>query len=83
MLSPPPEMNFVSTTKNLLKNRNWTSPIVSYFTWKLEFVLNVLWMIIGTLGTTLLGNMLTGKAVKPGIPGWEKVRADEVNIRAG
>ena len=40
-------------------------------------------MIIGTLGTTLLGNMLTGKAVKPGIPGWRKVRADEVNIRAG
>ena len=76
-------MNFVSTSKNLLKNRDWTSPIVRYFTWKLEFVLNVLWMIIGTLGTTLLGNMLTGNTVKPGIPGWGKIRADEVNIRVG
>ena len=36
--------NFVSTSKNLLKNRNWT--VVLYFTWKLEFVSNILRMIV-------------------------------------
>ena len=30
--------NFVSTGKNLLKNRNWTFPVVRYFTWKLQSV---------------------------------------------
>ena len=38
--------NFVSTNKNLLKNRSWTFPIVRYFTWKPEFVSNILWMIV-------------------------------------
>ena len=28
--------NFVSTSKNFLKNRNWTFPVVRYFTWKTE-----------------------------------------------
>ena len=37
---------FVSTNKNLLKNRSWTFPIVRYFTWKLEFVSNIFWMIV-------------------------------------
>ena len=36
--------NFVSTRKNLLRNRYWTFPVVRYFTWKLEFVSNILWV---------------------------------------
>ena len=43
--------NFVSTSKNLLKNCNWSFSIVRYFTWKLEFVSNILWMIEGVSGT--------------------------------
>ena len=35
-------LNFVNTSKKLLKNREL--PIVPYFTWKLELVSNVLWM---------------------------------------
>ena len=47
MLSCPPEMKiFVSTSKNILKNRTWTFPVVCYFTRKLEFVINVLWVIV-------------------------------------
>ena len=38
--------NFVSTNKNLLKNRNWTFPAVHYFTWKLEVVPNIWWMSV-------------------------------------
>ena len=41
--------NFVSTSKNLLENRNWTFPAVRYFTWKLELVSNILWMIVDCL----------------------------------
>ena len=37
--------NFVSTSSNLLKSRNLIIPVVRYFTWKLEFVSNILWMI--------------------------------------
>ena len=37
--------NFVSTSKNLLKNRNWTFPALRCFTWKIEFVSNILWMM--------------------------------------
>ena len=44
----PQNKNFVSTSKNLLKNRNWTFPVVRYFTWKLEFVSNILWMIVAS-----------------------------------
>ena len=44
--------NFVSTSKNLLKNRNWTFPVVRYFTWKLEFVSTNLWVAVS--GNTLL-----------------------------
>ena len=36
----PQSKGFDSTSKNLLKNRNWTFPVVHYFTWKLDFVLN-------------------------------------------
>ena len=32
----------------LLKNGNWTFPNVCYFTWKLEFVSNILWIIACT-----------------------------------
>ena len=42
---PSRNENFVSTSKSLLKNRNSTFPIVRYFTWKLEFVSNILWMM--------------------------------------
>ena len=38
--------NLVSTSVHLLENRNWTFPKVHYFTWKLEFVSNILWMIV-------------------------------------
>ena len=38
--------NFDSTSKNLLENRNWTFPVMRYFTWKLEFVSNILWIIV-------------------------------------
>ena len=34
---PHPNKGFVNTSKKLLKNRNWTFPIASYFTWRLEF----------------------------------------------
>ena len=33
-----PNKGFVNTSKKLLKNRNWTFPIASYFTWRLEFL---------------------------------------------
>ena len=36
--------NFVSTIKNILKNKNWTFHVVCYFIWKLEFLSYVLWM---------------------------------------
>ena len=35
-----------STSKNQLKNRNWTFPVLHSFTWKLEFVSNILWMTV-------------------------------------
>ena len=38
--------NFVSITKNLLKKRNWIFPVLHYFTWKLEFLSNILWTIV-------------------------------------
>ena len=41
-----PKIFFVNTCKKLLKNRNLTLPIVRYFTWKLELVSDILWMIV-------------------------------------
>ena len=29
-----------------MKIKDWTFPVVCYFTWKLEFVSNILWMIL-------------------------------------
>ena len=31
----------------LFKNRNWIFPVGRYFKWKLDFVSNILWMIVG------------------------------------
>ena len=39
--------------------------------------------LLGTLGTSLLANLLTGKEVKAKIPGWEVIRAYEGTTRAG
>ena len=33
-------------SKKLLKNRNYSFPVVCYFAWKLELVSNILWMIV-------------------------------------
>ena len=33
-------------SKNHLWNRNWTFPVKNYYTWKLEFFSNILWMIV-------------------------------------
>ena len=41
-----PIWNFVNTSKTLLKNRNWTFSVVHFFTWKLEFVSNILSMVV-------------------------------------
>ena len=46
--------NFANTSKNLLKNRNWTFPLVLYFIWKLEFGLNILSTIVGRLTSRVL-----------------------------
>ena len=45
MPSPP----LVSTSKNILENKNRTLPAVCYFTCKIEFASNILWMIVGTM----------------------------------
>ena len=47
--------NFVSTTKNLLKKRNWIFPVLHYFTWKLEFLSIILWTIVVNNFTWKLG----------------------------
>ena len=39
--------NSLSASKNLLKNRNWNFSPAHYFTSKLEFASNILWMIVG------------------------------------
>ena len=47
MLSPSPKTRILSVLeKNLMKNNNWTFAAVRYFTWKLEFISNFLWMIL-------------------------------------
>ena len=38
--------NFVSTSKNLIRNRNWTFSVMHYFTWKPEHVSVIYWMIV-------------------------------------
>ena len=42
----PKNENFVNASKKLQRNRNLTFPILCFFTLKLEFVSNVLFMII-------------------------------------
>ena len=39
--------NFLNTSKKLLKNRNQIFPVMRFFTWKLDLVSNILWMIVG------------------------------------
>ena len=51
--------SFINTRRKLLKNRNWTFPVVRYFTRKLELVSDILWFIAayikrGRLQHTLL-----------------------------
>ena len=46
--------NFVSASKNLLKNKQWTFIVVRYFLWKLEFVSNILWMLLSGNNFSLL-----------------------------
>ena len=41
------KLKFLSISKSLLKNRNWTFPVMHYFTWKPEYASNILWMIVG------------------------------------
>ena len=38
--------NFVDTSKKPLKKRNWNLPVLRYFTRKLEFALDILFMIV-------------------------------------
>ena len=38
--------NFINTSRKLLARRNETFPLVHYFTWKLEFVSDILWVIV-------------------------------------
>ena len=40
--------SFASISENLLKSRNWTFPVVRYFSRKLDFVSNILWMIVAS-----------------------------------
>ena len=40
-------------------------------------------MLLSTLGSSLLGNLLTSKGVKPEVPGRGVITAGKVNIRAG
>ena len=44
--SPFENENLANTSKKLLKNRNWTFPVVRYFTWKVQFASNTLSMIV-------------------------------------
>ena len=47
--SPYENEKFVNTSKKLLKNRYYTIPVVRCFTWKLELVSNILWMVVGNI----------------------------------
>ena len=44
--SPCQNESFVNTTRTLLKNRNYTFSVVCSFTWKLELVSDILWIIV-------------------------------------
>ena len=47
LFSTPPEMKvLLLLAKSLLKNRNWTFPVVRDLTWKLEFVSLISWIIV-------------------------------------
>ena len=42
----PSAQSFLDTRQKLLKNRNYKFPVFRYFTWKLEFVSEILWMMV-------------------------------------
>ena len=46
VLSPPPEMKILSVLVKISWKTYWTFPIVCYFTQKLEFISNILSMIV-------------------------------------
>ena len=46
MPSLPSKKKIVNTNKRLLENRNWTFPVVRYFTWKLEPLSNISSVVI-------------------------------------
>ena len=48
------EENFVSTSKSLLENRNWTFPVAQFLTWKLEFFSYILSAIVSGNSVLLL-----------------------------
>ena len=41
--------NFVSASKNLMKNKHLTFSVACYFTWKLQLALDFLWMFGGSV----------------------------------
>ena len=38
---------FFNTSQNCLKNGYWISPVMRCFKWELEYVSNIIWMIVG------------------------------------
>ena len=44
--SLPVKKIFFSTNQTILKKRNWTFSVGHSATWKLEFLSNILWMIV-------------------------------------
>ena len=84
MLTPPPEIKILPVlAKKTLKKRNWTYLVVRHFTKKLEFVLNILWMIVDPILITdiemcfaeLDPNQLTVKSFS-GIKRWKNQKFD-------
>ena len=69
MLSPPPKLLaalIVSNSKNPLKYRDWALPAVRYFTWKVDFALNILWMIVACISILyILYILYINQYVKP------------------
>ena len=51
--------------KKILKNRYWTFLVVCYFTRKLEFVWNILWMIVGFVCSSLTVTTQKANASSP------------------
>ena len=54
LILPPPPKRIVNTSQRLLENRNWTFPVVHYFTWKLEFFSNIFSLLVSRNSFLLL-----------------------------